>query len=312
MSPSESVALILTILTPTWNRRHLLPRLYESLLAQNVPTGSFEWLVVDDGSADGTAEWLQGLISEAPFPIRVVRQENGGKPRALNYGATEARSPWVMVLDSDDWLLPGGLANALTEIKEAEAIPGTQAIFSPHRFEKKTRVRYDVKRGGIRFSEWFTMRPWTDVCQIFHIEALRSHPYPEFSGEKYIAPTAFHARAFQYGGIRLTNAEITCAEYQPDGISAKSLLLRSSSSLGAIYTYSRHIESGISGIYLHKAKINLARFYLHAIFSGKKPGSVTSSVFLYFPAASIVFLSDKLQLFRRRHRPTSAGNMRSR
>ena len=43
---------MLTVFTPTYNRAHTLPRLYESLLAQDCK--DFEWLVIDDGSEDGT------------------------------------------------------------------------------------------------------------------------------------------------------------------------------------------------------------------------------------------------------------------
>ena len=49
--------LMITVFTPTYNRAHLLPRLYESLCRQTY--ADFEWLVVDDGSTDGTASLLR-------------------------------------------------------------------------------------------------------------------------------------------------------------------------------------------------------------------------------------------------------------
>ena len=48
---------ILTIFTPTYNRAHTLPRTYESLCRQNCK--NFIWLIVDDGSADNTAELVR-------------------------------------------------------------------------------------------------------------------------------------------------------------------------------------------------------------------------------------------------------------
>ena len=47
----------LTVFTPAYNRAHTLPRTYESLLAQNCK--DFVWLIVDDGSADNTAELVR-------------------------------------------------------------------------------------------------------------------------------------------------------------------------------------------------------------------------------------------------------------
>ncbi|WP_322874770.1 glycosyltransferase family 2 protein, partial [Aeromonas veronii] len=47
---------MITIMTPTYNRAYVLPRLYDSLCQQT--RRDFEWLVIDDGSTDGTAELI--------------------------------------------------------------------------------------------------------------------------------------------------------------------------------------------------------------------------------------------------------------
>lgn len=49
----------LTVFTPTYNRKHTLPRTYESLCRQT--SKDFDWLVIDDGSSDGTREWIMSL-----------------------------------------------------------------------------------------------------------------------------------------------------------------------------------------------------------------------------------------------------------
>ena len=53
---------MLTIFTPTFNRAHTLPRLYESLLNQT--DYNFEWLIVDDGSSDNTAQLIETFKNE--------------------------------------------------------------------------------------------------------------------------------------------------------------------------------------------------------------------------------------------------------
>src|SRR5262245_31274251 len=78
-----------TVFTPTYNRAHLLPRVYESLRQQTFR--DFEWLVIDDGSKDNTGEVVQAWQRDAPFPIRYLAQPNGGKHTAVNRGAKEAR-----------------------------------------------------------------------------------------------------------------------------------------------------------------------------------------------------------------------------
>lgn len=94
---------MLTIFTPTFNRAHTLPRLYESLLKQT--DHNFEWLIVDDGSKDDTEEIVK-TFSEEHFKIRYIKQENGGKHIATNVGLKSAQGDLFTVLDSDDWFYP--------------------------------------------------------------------------------------------------------------------------------------------------------------------------------------------------------------
>ena len=68
---------LVTFFTPTYNRAHILHRCYESLCGQT--SYNFKWLVVDDGSKDGTEKIIQKWISqEHRFPIEYHYKENGG------------------------------------------------------------------------------------------------------------------------------------------------------------------------------------------------------------------------------------------
>ena len=101
--------LLFTVLTPTYNRAHLLHRPYKSLLKQTFK--GFEWLIVDDGSTDNTEtvvyEWMQS--SETWFSIRYIKQEHRHKKVAVNRGVKEARGELLIILDSDDELFPESL-----------------------------------------------------------------------------------------------------------------------------------------------------------------------------------------------------------
>ena len=100
----ESAAPALTFLTPTYNRAHTLPRVYASLTKQT--SSDFEWVVVDDGSTDGTGELVKKWCAEATFPISYIRQDNAGKPSAVNAGVARAKGTLVAILDSDDEATP--------------------------------------------------------------------------------------------------------------------------------------------------------------------------------------------------------------
>src|ERR671931_2418544 len=60
----EDETVLFTVNTSTFNRAHTLPRTYESLRQQTLR--SFEWVVVDDGSTDGTKDLVRSWIEEAP------------------------------------------------------------------------------------------------------------------------------------------------------------------------------------------------------------------------------------------------------
>ena len=96
-----------TVFTATYNRAHLLHRVYDSLMAQTFR--DFEWLIVDDGSTDGTRTLIEAWCDEADFPIRYYHQTNQGKHVAYNHAVPQARGRFFLTLDSDDSCVPHAL-----------------------------------------------------------------------------------------------------------------------------------------------------------------------------------------------------------
>ena len=99
---SDTSPGLLTVFTPTYNRAHTLVRLYESLCRQTCK--AFEWLVVDDGSTDGTRELVQGFIDEKLIPIRYVYKENGGLYTGYNTAYANIDTELNVCIDSDDFM----------------------------------------------------------------------------------------------------------------------------------------------------------------------------------------------------------------
>jgi glycosyltransferase involved in cell wall biosynthesis len=90
-----------SVIIPTYNRRELVQRAIDSVLAQTHPID--EILVVDDGSTDGTGDALRARYGER---IRYHRQDNAGVSAARNAGMTLATGRYFALLDSDDLWLP--------------------------------------------------------------------------------------------------------------------------------------------------------------------------------------------------------------
>jgi glycosyltransferase involved in cell wall biosynthesis len=104
---ADAGAPMFTVFTPTYNRAHTLHRAHDSLRAQTCR--DFEWLIVDDGSTDGTGSLVNGWIGTSDFPIRYIAQEHAGKHVAHNRALREARGRFFLVLDSDDACVPTAL-----------------------------------------------------------------------------------------------------------------------------------------------------------------------------------------------------------
>ena len=91
---------MITVFTPSYNRKKELSILYSSLLNQEKDI--FEWLIIDDGSSDDTKEYITKLKKEAKIKINYIYKENGGKQSAYNVGLSNAKGDIFLCIDSDD------------------------------------------------------------------------------------------------------------------------------------------------------------------------------------------------------------------
>ena len=109
---------LVSVIIPTWNRRHLLAKALASALSQrNV---SVEVLVCDDGSTDGTAEMIAGWDDAR---IHLLSSNNTGRPAIpRNRGIAAAHGEWIAFLDDDDIWLPRKLENQLSAAQKYSAL----------------------------------------------------------------------------------------------------------------------------------------------------------------------------------------------
>lgn len=105
--------LRVSVITPTYNRPHLLKKLLDSLVQQGVSAESYEVIVVSDGSTDGTHAFLDAYCSELPT-FRYIVQENQGPAAARNCGLEAAKGEIIAYTDDDCVAAP----NWIEEIAE--------------------------------------------------------------------------------------------------------------------------------------------------------------------------------------------------
>ena len=101
MTTAESLSI--SIITPTFNRAKLLPRLAQSLWNQQ--NYLFEWIVIDDGSTDGTKSFINTFAKDSLFNVIYKFHQNRGMLHSINIGMSLVSGKYFFKLDSDDYLL---------------------------------------------------------------------------------------------------------------------------------------------------------------------------------------------------------------
>lgn len=179
-----------TVFTPTFDRASTLGRVYESLKAQTLD--DFEWLIVDDGSTDGTGELVASWQRAASFPIRYLYQENAGKHVAFNRGVREARGALFLSLDSDDACVPDALERLLSwwDAIPADRREGFSAVTALCRDQHGELVGTPFPESPLDCSS-IEMR-WVHRVEgekwgFQRTDVLRRHPFPEPPGVRYVS-----------------------------------------------------------------------------------------------------------------------------
>jgi glycosyltransferase involved in cell wall biosynthesis len=147
-----------SIIIPTFNRKAILTRALDSLLAQTEQ--NWEAIIIDDGSTDETLQYISNYLNE-DNRIQYQPQKNTGAALAKNVGIEKAKGKFITFLDSDDEYAPHHLAIRLEILQQFPEIQflygGAQIIgnqFVPNRFDVSENIHLDdCVIGGTFFIE---------------------------------------------------------------------------------------------------------------------------------------------------------------
>ena len=212
-----------TVFTATFNRAHTLPRVYDSLRAQTLT--DFEWLVVDDGSTDGTRELVAGWAEEAAFPIRYFHQENSGKHVAENVAVREAHGRFTATLDSDDWYAPDALESFLAAWESIPAAERDSFVGAVGLCADPTGAVIGMPFPADPLDTTYTdlllrHRITGDKAGFGRTDVARDYRFPVIPGETLIIELLVYSRLARHYRIRCVNKVVKIVEYQAAGLSA--------------------------------------------------------------------------------------------
>lgn len=114
-----------TVLVAAYNEASSIEDTVRSLMRQTYP-GELQVTVINDGSADTTADIVRGLLPEFAKLTLIDLKKNGGKANALNQGLTTCQSEFVITVDADCWIWKNGIQNLVG--RRLADPPNTRAV----------------------------------------------------------------------------------------------------------------------------------------------------------------------------------------
>lgn len=260
--------MLLTILTPTFNRKTTLTRLWESLKLQS--SQDFEWLIVDDGSTDGTRGLVEVLSRQSEFDINYLYKTNGGKHTALNCGLANAHGELTFIVDSDDWLTPDAvevIAKTHAKYKECPDICGYSFLrqypsgeINGALFKKEPYIANYIE-ARVNSNDTHA-----DKAEVYFTRVLKEFPFPEYQGERFLGEDLVWVRiARRYKMVHL-NRPIYVGNYLNDGLTKNRRINNIKSPLGC---FDRASEFTYPDIAIRQRIKGIVQLIVYGKFAGK-------------------------------------------
>lgn len=188
----------ISVLTATLNRKQTLGRVFRSLQVQTYR--DFEWIIIDDGSTDGTDEIVREFQTNANFPIKYFWQTNRGKHTAYNLFARYASGVYYCSIDSDDEVRAECLERLLYHFEaipetERSSYAGIMCLAENQHGELIGDRFYDEDFGDNLVSVLMRHKKLGDKGGLTKISVLKEFPFPE-DVERVYVPESYHIHGY--------------------------------------------------------------------------------------------------------------------
>lgn len=260
-----------TVFIPTYNRAELLPRALESIRDQTFR--DFDVVIVDDGSSDATREVVAAWRQVVDFPVTYVGQENAGKIAAYNNAMSYIDGFMMVLLDSDDELVPEALQRYYDQWhkipeREREHYAGVEGLSMVMPSGRIAGESFPEDGMTSNYPEMrFKFAVSGDKRHALRTSVMQEYPFPLFEGEKHNRESLVWCRMAQKYVFRYFNEVVQRVYYQPDGLSSLTPSRRRQSPKGFSLAFLEMINDHAdvcSARQLRRDAANYVRYALHA------------------------------------------------
>lgn len=249
----------IAVFTPTYNRKNLLERLYNSLSNQSIK--QFCWLIVDDGSIDNTGELVHEWQRTADFQIEYIYKSNEGKASAHNVAVNHCTTEFFLIVDSDDSLTTNAIEilnsklEYLTESEMLSGIIGNRIDRTTNQVIGKRFPAIDIST-GIELHQKYNCTG--DTVRLYKTSILKNYLFPEIKGEKFVPENAVFDKIDSNYKMMVLHELIYIGEYQSEGYSKNIYNVHRNNPIG----YSLALKSASISAVTLKKKINFTLLFL--------------------------------------------------
>lgn len=253
----------LTVFTPTYNRAHTLARTYRSLCAQT--RRDFEWLVVDDGSTDGTRSLVEGFMAEGRIPVRYIYKENGGLHTGYNTAYANIDTELCVCVDSDDFM-PADAVEIIADTWQKRGSDRCAGIlgldFDAHTHEPLGGY-FPEGMGECWYLDLYAKGIHrADTKAVMRTDLMRSvAPQTGFEGEKHFNPVYMMLQVCDVRPLIVVNRNLCNVDYQTTGDSMSAAIWHQYVDSPRSFTKQRILEMTLK----HNTKLNLVRTAIHYV-----------------------------------------------
>lgn len=264
---------LISICIPTFNRCRLLEDL---LLHLNNASGAFfDVIVVNDGSTDGTHDFLDTAQKDLNYPLNVFHQENKGRASALKKAMMEACADFIIIMDDDDKFIisaleqvPQDIANDLKIFKSKRPLAGLVYLANDIKDNKLIGTKFPCDNF---VSNMIRIRADNDVKgdkkEVIRRTILQDIMYTIPDGERRMPTSLLWARVSKKYDVICKNTVLIQKQYLSEGLTRNLIKSRVENPVSAMMGYFEIISMPRdifqSKKFMMRNSINYFRYYFH-------------------------------------------------
>jgi len=239
-------------------------RTYESLCRQTCK--DFEWIIIDDGSTDGTEHLVFSWLADGKLPIRYIKKPNGGLHTGYNAAIACMRTELNVCIDSDDFMPDNAVETIINTWRKVQSDNLAGLIGLDFTMDGQpiggefsiTGVKHFYEVGDFHYGDTKIVCR-TDLMQ-------KVPPMQSFGKEKNYNPVVYYMQIDSDYRFEIVNECFCIVDYQPQGMSAG--IFRQYRNSPRSFAEMRRVAMRMPYYSLKRHFINAAHYVSSCIFAG--------------------------------------------